>query len=99
MYSPATIFPGTRLMEQALKEGAADKSAWAKYMLGQAGMPAYTPPGMSAGEIAGLCFEEGKRFYLKPGKILDRARNAQSLSDLTDCLKAAAAYFTEPVIK
>jgi anaerobic magnesium-protoporphyrin IX monomethyl ester cyclase len=99
MYSPAIIFPGTRLMQHALEEGAADKNAWARYILGNDFMPVYTPPGMSAGEIAGLCFEESKRFYLKPGKILERARNAQSLEDVTDCLKAAAAYFMEPVIK
>jgi len=97
-YTPATLYPNSRLMKKAVEEGKVRRDAWTQYMMGEAGMPYYTPEGLAFDEINALIFNESKRFYLNPKKIWSRMRNAQSLDDMADSIKAALAYLVGPLI-
>jgi radical SAM superfamily enzyme YgiQ (UPF0313 family) len=97
MYSPTIAYPGTKLMEYAIRERILTPDAWGQYMLGKEGMPYFNPAGLSADYISQLCFDESKRFYLTPKQIWSRMRNAQSLDDITDSLKACVAYLAGPL--
>lgn len=98
-YSPATPYPGTRLHRQAVSEHAIGPQAWTDYMMGCGGLPAYTPGGFTAEDIAQACYDASKRFYLAPKRIWCRFKSASTLQEASDAAWAAAAYFIAPTIR
>ncbi|MBD3388686.1 MAG: radical SAM protein [Candidatus Altiarchaeales archaeon] len=99
LYSPTIIYPNTWLMKAAVEEGKTGSDAWVRYMRGEGGIPYYLPEGLSLEEVNALIYEEGKRFYLNPKRILARMRDAQSLDDIADSFKALAVWMVGAINK
>lgn len=86
-FALATPFPGTKLWDIALSEGALDLSDWRRFSLMSGyskGLPIYTPKGRDARELAKLQRRANLSFYLRPRVILTYLRRINSLSALRD---------------
>lgn len=96
-YTPVTLYPKTKLFEDAVAEGLVGADAWENYTVGAAAIPYYVPRDLSLEDINTCIFEESRSFYLTPKRILGRMRDAQSVDDALDCVKAALAYLAGPL--
>jgi len=90
-YSVTEIYPGTRLAERMLKEGAITEDAWSRYMRGEAEYPVCIPDGFSREELYNLCLEGYRRFYFSGRYLAKKFAGIRSIPDFHEAL-AHAVY-------
>lgn len=96
-YSPPVPYPGTRLMETAVREGRISPRVWADYTLGNAEIPVYSPEGFSGEEIIALCNDAQKSFHGKGARIMRRLASSTTWTEAGETVMAALALTAEPL--
>lgn len=93
-FAIATPFPGTKLWEIAVKEGAIDPDNvdWLRFSLMSGyskGLPVYAPVGRSPLELAELQRRANFNFYFRPKTILLFAKRINSFAALKEMIAGA----------
>ncbi len=96
-YTPPVPYPGTRLMEAAVREGRVAPTVWGDYTLGKVGIPVYSPEGFSGGDIIALCEVAQRSFQANPGRMMRRLASSGTWAEAGETLMAALALGAEPL--
>ncbi len=85
----ALALPNTPLFEDALARGVTTADIYDRFMRGEAPFPIFLPEGLEVEELRRKDLEAYRRFYLRPGYVLDRVRRLKGPADLLRHIRMA----------
>ncbi|MBA4356648.1 MAG: hypothetical protein C0405_02855 [Desulfovibrio sp.] len=88
IFNIATPFPGTEMFQWAEEHGLLTTKDWEDYDLSR---PVMTLPTLAQADLERFYSRAYRRFYLRPGYILQRLGKIRSLSDMAQALRGVRA--------
>ncbi len=85
----ALVVPNTPLFHDAVSRGLVPADVFDRYMYGEVGFPVFVPEGLKLEQLRRMDLQAYRRFYLRPGYVLERLRRLQGPADLMRHIKLA----------
>ncbi|PIU68056.1 MAG: hypothetical protein COS84_02050 [Armatimonadetes bacterium CG07_land_8_20_14_0_80_40_9] len=97
-FNLTTIFPGSPLYKQMLRENLISENIWNQYILGTADLPTYIPEGLSKKTLERTISLAFRKFYFRPRYILRKLFKIKSIKDLRHHLRIAIIILKDFVL-
>lgn len=98
VFNIATMFPGTAYYDRLIADGAADRSIWTRYMLGQAPLPVLNET-LGKPELVALLNGAYRSFYLRPAFMARKLARLRSPGQALHLARQAATVIGDYVMK
>ncbi|MFH1788103.1 MAG: hypothetical protein ABH834_01830 [Candidatus Altiarchaeota archaeon] len=85
-YCITEIYPGTKLAEDLLAEGAIKPDVWTRFMHGEEDYPLLIPEGYTRQKLTDLTIEGYRRFYFSKRYLARKWANIRSTPDFHEAI-------------
>lgn len=97
-FNLTTVFPGSPLYRQMLKENLISEDIWNQYILGAVDLLTYVPEGLSKKTLERTISLAFRKFYFRPKYILRKLLKIKSIKDLRHHLRIAIIILKDFVL-